>query len=86
MKKIAIDETPIWMQELNVMGVYGHAMEEWQGRKLYTFDLFQEWIRDGIYKTEGFVTHHFFPGTCSAAWLIFMPGSTAMTRVSTLRF
>ena len=30
-----------------------------QGRRLYTFDLAQEWIRDGIYKVEGFVTHHF---------------------------
>ena len=33
--------------------------EEWQGRKLYTFDLVQEWMRDGIYKTEGFITHRF---------------------------
>ena len=34
-------------------------MEEWQGRKLYTFDLVQEWMRDGIYKTDGFITHRF---------------------------
>jgi threonine dehydrogenase-like Zn-dependent dehydrogenase len=34
-------------------------METWKGRELYTFDLAQEWIRDGVYSTDGFVTHHF---------------------------
>lgn len=59
MRAITIDETPIWWHELKLIGVDAHGMEEWEGRKLYTFDLVQEWIRDGIYKTEGFVTHHF---------------------------
>lgn len=59
MRSITIDETPIWWHELKLIGVDAHGMEEWDNRKLYTFDLVQEWIRDGIYKTEGFVTHHF---------------------------
>ena len=59
MRAITFDETPIWWHELKLLGVDAHGMEEWKGRKLYTFDLVQEWIRDGIYNTDGFVTHHF---------------------------
>lgn len=59
MRAISFDETPIWWQELNLVGVDAHGMEHWQGRDLYTFDLAQEWIRDGIYSVDGFVTHHF---------------------------
>ena len=59
MRAVTFDETPVWWQELTLVGVDAHGMETWQGRRLYTFDLAQEWIRDGIYKVEGFVTHHF---------------------------
>lgn len=59
MRQITYDETPVWWQELRMIGVDAHGMEEWEGRKLYTFDLVQEWIRDGKYSVDGFVTHHF---------------------------
>ena len=59
MRAVSFDETPIWWQELNLVGVDAHGMEHWQGRDLYTFDLVQEWIRDGVYSVDGFVTHHF---------------------------
>ncbi len=59
MRAITFDESPIWWQELKLVGVDAHGMEEWQGQRKYTFDLAQEWIRDGVYQTEGFVTHHF---------------------------
>ena len=59
MTAITFDETPVWWHELKLIGVDAHGMEEWQGRKLYTFDLVQKWMRDGIYKTDGFITHRF---------------------------
>ncbi|MBR0373209.1 MAG: zinc-binding dehydrogenase [Mogibacterium sp.] len=59
MRAVTYDETPVWWQELKLIGIDAHGMEHYQGRDLYTFDLVQEWIRDGIYKTDGFVTHHF---------------------------
>ena len=59
MRPITFDETPVWWQELRMIGIDAHGMEEWEGRRLYTFDLVQEWIRDGKYSVEGFVTHHF---------------------------
>ncbi len=56
---IEYDETPVWWQELRIVGIDAHGMEEWEGRRLYTFDLVQEWIRDGKYSVDGFVTNHF---------------------------
>ena len=59
MNAVTYDETPVWWQELTIVGIDSHGMEEWEGRKMYTFDLVQEWIRDGKYSVDGFVTHHF---------------------------
>lgn len=59
MRSVTFDESPIWWQELKLVGVDAHGMETWQGRRLYTFDLVQEWIRDGVYSVDGFVTNHF---------------------------
>ena len=59
MNAVRYDETPVWWQELTMIGIDAHGMEEWEGRKLYTFDLVQEWIRDGKYSVDGFVTHRF---------------------------
>ena len=59
MNAVKYDETPVWWQELTVIGIDSHGMEEWEGRRLYTFDLVQEWIRDGKYTVDGFVSHTF---------------------------
>ncbi len=59
MNAIRYDETPVWWQELTVIGVDSHGMEQWQGQRMYTFDLTQQWIRDGRYTVDGFVSHHF---------------------------
>lgn len=56
---ITYDESPVWWQELKIVGIDSHGMEEWDGRRLYTFDLVQEWIRDGKYSVKGFITNHF---------------------------
>lgn len=53
------DETPIWWQELTVVGIDAHGMEHINGKEITTFDYVQELIRDGKYKTEGFITHRF---------------------------
>jgi threonine dehydrogenase-like Zn-dependent dehydrogenase len=59
MNAVKYDETPVWWQEITMIGIDAHGMETWEGRKLYTFDLVQEWIRDGKYSVDGFVTNHF---------------------------
>lgn len=55
----AYDETPIWWQEIKVVGIDAHGMEDVDGRKVKTFDLAQEYIRDGRYRLDGFITHRF---------------------------
>ena len=56
---VTYDESPVWWQELKIIGIDAHGMETWEGRKLYTFDLVQEWIRDGKYSVDGFITNRF---------------------------
>ena len=53
------DETPIWWQELSIVGIDAHGMEHVNGHDITTFDYAQELIRDGKYKTDGFITHRF---------------------------
>lgn len=55
----AYDETPIWWQEINIVGVNAHGMEEYEGRKISTFDLVIELIQQGRLSLEGFITHRF---------------------------
>jgi threonine dehydrogenase-like Zn-dependent dehydrogenase len=59
MRSIAFDETPIWWQEIRLIGIDAHGMEDWKGTKMYTFDVVQELIREGRYKIDGFITHRF---------------------------
>ncbi|HBR01170.1 MAG TPA: hypothetical protein DD738_00995, partial [Ruminiclostridium sp.] len=41
------------------MGIDAHGMEEYEGRRVSTFNLAQEFIRDRKYKLDGFITHRF---------------------------
>ena len=56
---VKYDESPVWWQELTLIGVDAHGIEDWEGRRLYTFDLVQELILRGKYSVKGFVTNHF---------------------------
>ena len=53
------DLTPIWFNELTVIGAYGRAMEHYQGRRLGTYDLVLELIRAGKLNPRGLLTHRF---------------------------
>lgn len=59
LRPIKFDETPLWWQELTIVGVDSHGMEHFEGRDVYTFDLVQEFMRGGKYKTDGFITQRF---------------------------
>jgi len=34
-----IDLTPIWYQQVDLIGLYAHGMEEWNGVRQSTYDL-----------------------------------------------
>lgn len=53
------DLTPIWFRELNVVGAYGRQIENWQGRRIGTYQLVHELMLAGKLPTQGLLTHTF---------------------------
>ena len=56
---VRFDHTPVWNQELRLIGVNAHGMENHQGRRVSSFDLAIEMIRAGNILLDGFITHRF---------------------------
>lgn len=81
MSAITFDETPIWWQELTLVGVDAHGMEHIDGRDISTFDLAQELIRDGKYRTEGFITHRFPLDDYKKAFRLMMENPPELVKV-----
>jgi threonine dehydrogenase-like Zn-dependent dehydrogenase len=59
--RMQVDLTPAWYQEVALIGTYSHGIETVEGRRLSTYDLIVEALRQGRMTTEGFVTHRFPP-------------------------
>jgi L-iditol 2-dehydrogenase len=55
----SFDQTPIWHQEVRVTGINAHGMEYYDGKRISSFELAMEMIRDGKVNLDGFVTHRF---------------------------
>ncbi len=58
-EQVALDVSPIWFQEVDLVGARTFGMEEWRGRKAHTFDLVIEMLQEGVLKHEGLITHRF---------------------------
>ena len=56
---ITFDQTPLWNQELTMLGVNAHGMEIFQGRTLSSFALAMEMIAEKRISVDGFITHRF---------------------------
>jgi len=54
-----VDLTPIWYQEVNLIGVYAHGKETWDGRRLSTYELVSRLLRERQLTHDGFITHRF---------------------------
>ena len=59
LKPVKVDLTPIWHEEVDLIGEIAHGMESWQGQRLTTFDLTAKLIGEGKIDTSGFITHRF---------------------------
>ena len=59
LKPLTLDMTPVWYNEVNLVGSVSFAVEDWQGERIRDYDLVVRWMREGRLKTEGFVTHRF---------------------------
>ena len=56
---ISFDQTPIWNQELSLVGINAHGMEEVAGRRISSFALAMEMVQEGRIKLDGLITHRF---------------------------
>jgi len=57
--RMNLDLTPIWYQEVDLLGAVGHDVVSWNGEALSTFELAMRWMLEGILSTEGMLTHRF---------------------------
>ncbi len=56
---LKLDLSPVWYQEVNVIGALAHGMDEWQGRHQPTYAWVMEWLRSGRLTDAGLITHRF---------------------------
>jgi threonine dehydrogenase-like Zn-dependent dehydrogenase len=59
LKPLRLDLSPVWYQEVDLLGLYAHGMEEWDGGKRSTFDITVDLLKNGSISTEGIITHRF---------------------------
>jgi len=58
-KPLKVDLTPVFYQEVDLIGSLTFGVESWQGRRVHTFDLVIELIEEGLLMDEGMITHRF---------------------------
>ncbi|MBW1902739.1 MAG: alcohol dehydrogenase catalytic domain-containing protein [Deltaproteobacteria bacterium] len=56
---VSFDQTPVWQQEVGIIGVNAHGSETFQGTQISSFDLAIKMILDGKINLNGFITHRF---------------------------
>ncbi|MBC7237898.1 MAG: alcohol dehydrogenase catalytic domain-containing protein [Chloroflexi bacterium] len=59
LEPMRLDLTPVWYQEVNLVGLYRHGMEEWQGKRISTYDLTARFLLEGDIDIDGLITHRF---------------------------
>ena len=59
LEPVRVDLTPVWHQEVDLVGLLGHGLETWNGTEQTTYDLTANLLRDGKLTVDGFITHRF---------------------------
>jgi threonine dehydrogenase-like Zn-dependent dehydrogenase len=54
-----IDLTPVWYHQVDLVGTYGHGMNERDGLRRHTYEWVFDQFRSGKFITEGLITHRF---------------------------
>jgi len=77
------DWTPFWFRELNLMGVYNHGIEEWEGGRKASFEIVHEALASGRLDPSGFLTHRYPLNEYQKAFdSIFKKGSTGQIKTA----
>lgn len=59
LEPMRVDLTPVWQQEVRLIGIVAHGMETWHGARQSTYDLTCDLLRQGKLTTDGLITHRF---------------------------
>lgn len=59
LEPVTFDQTPIWQQEISMVGINAHGSENYNGRRISTFELAMKMVMDRKVKLDGFITHRF---------------------------
>ncbi len=54
-----IDLTPVWYHQVDLVGTYGHGMDEQGGSRKHTYEWVFDHFRSGKFTTQGLITHRF---------------------------
>jgi threonine dehydrogenase-like Zn-dependent dehydrogenase len=53
------DLSPVWHQEVTLVGSIVHGMEEWNGQRVHGYELVAGWMLEGLLPTAGLITHRY---------------------------
>ena len=59
LRPLKVDLSPIWSQEVELVGSMSHGHDMWQGADRHDYDLVIEFLRAGKLTSAGFITHRF---------------------------
>jgi threonine dehydrogenase-like Zn-dependent dehydrogenase len=54
-----LDLVPIWYHQVELVGVVAHGIERFAGDEKHTYEWVFEFMKRGLYPTDGFITHRF---------------------------
>ncbi len=57
--RMKLDVTPVWYQEVDLIGAVGHDVVQWKDESLSTFELAMRWLGSGVLNCDGLLTHRF---------------------------
>ncbi|MFC2030612.1 zinc-binding dehydrogenase [Chloroflexota bacterium] len=57
--RMELDVTPVWYQEVDLIGAVGHDVVTWAGEPVSTFELAMRWMQTGEVDCDGLLTHRF---------------------------
>ncbi|MCA1554545.1 MAG: alcohol dehydrogenase, partial [Chloroflexi bacterium] len=58
-KRMNVDLTPVWYQEVDLIGILGHGRETWKGEPIDTFALVVKWLRAGKLNFGDYISARF---------------------------
>ncbi len=54
-----VDTTPLWFAELNLIGCYGRCIEQFEGRRMHTYEVVFDLLASSRLHLDGLLTHRF---------------------------